>query len=204
VVLLFGIPGAGGATSPPSFHGLRVDVLDVGQGDAILLQPAGAPAVLVDGGPPGDDLAGKLEDAGVTGLGAAIVTHDQADHAAGIEELLGRFPIERLGFARLDRGAKAAAAAAGVDPERLAAGQELRSGRLRLQVLWPPRELLSEPLGGEDPNQQALVIEARWHRFSMLLTADAEAESVPIDPGPIDVLKVAHHGSDDARGRSWR
>ena len=32
----------------------------------------------------------------------------------------------------------------------------------------------------------------------MLLTADAEAESVPLDPGPIDVLKVAHHGSDDA------
>jgi competence protein ComEC len=32
----------------------------------------------------------------------------------------------------------------------------------------------------------------------MLLTADAEAESVPIDPGPVDVLKVAHHGSEDA------
>jgi competence protein ComEC len=32
----------------------------------------------------------------------------------------------------------------------------------------------------------------------MLLTADAEAEAVPIDPGPIDVLKVAHHGSEDA------
>ena len=32
----------------------------------------------------------------------------------------------------------------------------------------------------------------------MLLTADAEAESMPIDPGPVDVLKVAHHGSEDA------
>ena len=32
----------------------------------------------------------------------------------------------------------------------------------------------------------------------MLLTADAEAETTPIEPGPIDVLKVAHHGSDDA------
>jgi competence protein ComEC len=32
----------------------------------------------------------------------------------------------------------------------------------------------------------------------MLLTGDAEAESVPIDPGPVDVLKVAHHGSEDA------
>jgi competence protein ComEC len=196
-VLLFGIPGAVRATSPP-FHGLRIEVLDVGQGDAILLQPARAPAVLVDGGPPGGDLAGELDDAEVSSLGAAIITHDQSDHAAGIEELLGRFPVERLAFARLDRRAIAAAAAAGVESERLAAGQELRSGQLRLQVLWPPRELLSAPLSGEDPNQQALVIEARWHGFSMLLTADAEAESVPIDPGPIDVLKVAHHGSDDA------
>ena len=32
----------------------------------------------------------------------------------------------------------------------------------------------------------------------MLLTADAESEAVPIDPGPIDVLKVSHHGSADA------
>ncbi len=49
-----------------------------------------------------------------------------------------------------------------------------------------------------DPNQTALVLLARWQGFRMLLTADAEAEAVPIDPGPIDVLKVAHHGSDDA------
>jgi competence protein ComEC len=41
-------------------------------------------------------------------------------------------------------------------------------------------------------------MEARWRDFTMLLTADAEAETVPLDPGPVDVLKVAHHGSDDA------
>lgn len=193
----FGLPGAGGAGSSP-VRGLRVEVLDVGQGDAILLRPAGAPAVLVDGGPPSDDLARKLEEAGVTSLGAAVITHDQSDHAAGVEELFGRLPIGRLVFARLRQSALASAAAAGIEPERVAAGQELRSGRLRLQVLWPPRELLEQPLSAEDPNQQALVLEARWRGFSMLLTADAEAETVPLDPGPIDVLKVAHHGSDDA------
>src|SRR5260221_590124 len=88
--------------------------------------------------------------------------------------------------------------AAGAVPVRTAAGGELRSGGLRLQVLWPPRELLAEPVPGADPNQLALVLLARWRDFSMLLTADAEAESVPLDPGPVDVLKVAHHGSDDA------
>ena len=194
--LAVGLPGPAG--SAPPARGLRVDVLDVGQGDAILLRPAAAPAILVDGGPPGDDLARKLEEAGVSELGAAVITHDQSDHAAGIEELLGRFPVGRLAYGRLQRRTLAAAAAAGVEPERIAAGQELRSGALRLQVLWPPRELLSDPTPGQDPNQLALVIEARWRRFTMLLTADAEAESVPLDPGPIDVLKVAHHGSDDA------
>jgi competence protein ComEC len=190
-------PGGGAAPLGP-LHGLRVDVLDVGQGDAILLQPASAPAVLVDGGPPGDGLEGKLEDAGVASLGAAVITHDQSDHAAGVEELLGRFPVRRLIFARLNRRVVATAAAVGAEPQRVAAGQELRSGRLCLQVLWPPPELLREADAGEDPNQLALVVEAHWGGFTMLLTADAEAEAVPLDPGPSDVLKVAHDGSEDA------
>jgi competence protein ComEC len=192
------LPRPGGAAAEPPVRGLRVEVLDVGQGDAILFQPAGAPAVLVDGGPPGDGLARKLSEAGVDRLGAAIVTHDQSDHAGGIEELLGAFPVDRLLFARLRRGLLARATAAGADPKRIAAGSELRVGRLRLHVLWPPPELLGAPAAGSDPNQLALVMEARWRDFNMLLTADAEAEAVPLEPGPIDVLKVAHHGSDDA------
>ena len=192
------LPRPGGAAAEPPVRGLRVEVLDVGQGDAILLQPAGAPAVLVDGGPPGDGLARKLSEAGVDRLGAAIVTHDQSDHAGGIEELLGAFPVDRLLFARLRRGLLARATAAGADSQQIAAGSELRVGALRLQVLWPPRELLTAATAGEDPNQLALVLEARWRDFSMLLTADAEAEAVPLELGPVDVLKVAHHGSDDA------
>jgi competence protein ComEC len=187
-----GVSGLG----PPA--GLRVSVLDVGQGDAILLQPRGAPAVLVDGGPPGDDLAAKLRAAGVGRLGAAVVTHDQSDHAGGIRELLGAMPIERLLFGVLHRSTLLEARAAGIATARLSRGSELRSGRLRLEVLWPPAELLAGPHRGEDPNQLAIVMLARWRRYSMLLTADAEAETTPLDPGPIDVLKVAHHGSDDA------
>jgi competence protein ComEC len=188
-------PG-GAALGPPP--GLRVSVLDVGQGDAILLQPRGAPALLVDGGPPGDDLAAKLRQAGVERLGAVVVTHDQSDHAGGIRDLLGEMPIERLFYALLLRSTLAEAGAAGVPTRRLARGSELRAGRLRLDVLWPPAELLSGLHRGDDPNFLAIVMLARWRRFSMLLTADAEAESVPLDPGPVDVLKVAHHGSDDA------
>ncbi len=198
VVALVWLPGQGGVEAAGPVRGLRVSVLDIGQGDAILLQPAHAAAILVDGGPPGDDLAAKLRAAGVGGLGVAVVTHEQSDHAGGIEQLLGRFPVARLAYARLSRRLRGEAEAAGADTVRIAAGGSLRSGRLRLEVLWPPKELLAEPLGGADPNTQALVLLARWRDFSMLLTADAEAEAVPLDPGPVDVLKVAHHGSEDA------
>lgn len=197
LAVLFPAPGGGGAGAGP-LRGLRVEVLDVGQGDAILLRPAGAPAVLVDGGPPGEGLERQLEDAGVDRLGAVIATHDQSDHVGGLEELLGAMPIGRLVYARLGRDLIARAAAAGARPERVGAGRELRSGRLRLRVLWPPPELVGESAPLADPNRLSLVIEARWRDFTMLLTADAEAESVPIEPGPVDVLKVAHHGSEDA------
>jgi competence protein ComEC len=91
---------------------------------------------------------------------------------------------------------RGAALAAGAEPYRLAEGGELDSGSLRLSALWPPPELLGET--GEDPNLLCLVLVAQWRHFTMLLTGDAEAEVVPIDPGPVDVLKVAHHGSADA------
>jgi competence protein ComEC len=188
----------GSAFPPGPAPGLRIEVLDVGQGDAILLQPRSAPAVLVDGGPPGDELVAKLHAEGVERLGAAVVTHDQSDHTAGIAEALGRVPISRLVYGRLDREYLANARADGAAPDQVAEGTNLRSGSLHLEVLWPPPTLLAEAPPDTDPNELALVIRARWHDFTMLLTADAEAESTPLDPGPIDVLKVAHHGSDDA------
>lgn len=191
------LPGGGGVEAGP-LRGLRVEVLDVGQGDAILFRPAGAPAILVDGGPPGEGLERKLDEAGVDRLGAVIATHDQSDHVGGLEELLGAVPVGRLVYAMLGRDLLARAAAVGARPERVAAGQELRSGGLRLRVLWPPPELLTGTSPRADPNQLALVIEARWRDFTMLLTADAEGEAVPIESGPVDVLKVAHHGSEDA------
>jgi competence protein ComEC len=188
-----------GRSAPPGPEpGLRIEVLDVGQGDSILLQPRNAPAVIVDGGPPGDELVAKLHDEGVERLGAAVVSHDQSDHAAGIAEALGQLPISRLVYGRLDRQFLAAAQADGARPEPVAAGTTLRSGPLRLEVIWPPADLVAEDPPDTDPNLLALVIRARWHHFTMLLTADAEAETTPLDPGPIDVLKVAHHGSDDA------
>lgn len=187
-------PGTGIPTEPP---GLRVAVLDVGQGDSILLQPRNGDPVLVDGGPRGDDLRARLAAEGVSELAAVVVTHDQADHVGGIEELLGAIPAHRLLFASRGADVVRQARAVGVRATPIAAGSTIESGALRLEVIWPPRSLLEAP-PNDDPNQSAIVLLGRWHRFSILLTADAEAESVPLDPGPVDVLKIAHHGSDDA------
>jgi competence protein ComEC len=189
-------PGAG----PDADPGLRITVLDVGQGDSILLEPAGAVPILVDAGPAEADVAGQLTERGVERLAALVVTHPEADHDGGAATILERIPTDRLVFARAGRTTLATARAFGTQPVRIAGGARLRAGGLRLEVLWPPAERLeaghAAPLA--DPNSLSLVLLARWRGFEALLTGDAEAEAAPLDPGPVDVLKLAHHGSEDA------
>jgi competence protein ComEC len=194
-VLLLWPFGSHGSPSPPA-RDLVVRVLDVGQGDSILLQPPGGEPVLVDTGPPDDGVADRLHELGIDRLAAIVISHDQSDHAGDLGELLGAVHVERVVYGAADVRLRRAALAAAAEPHRLLGGPALESGGLHLSALWPPRELLGTI--GEDPNLLCLVLVARWHHFSMLLTGDAEAESVPMDPGPIDVLKVAHHGSEDA------
>jgi competence protein ComEC len=181
------------ARQPPT--GLVVRVLDVGQGDAILLDPPDADPVLVDTGPQGDGVGDRLRELDVDRLAALVITHDQSDHAGALGELLNSTTIERLVYGRQVARLRGAAIAAGVDPYRFVRGRELDLGELQLGALWPPGELGGTAV--EDQNDLSLVLVARWRHFSMLLTGDAEAEVVPMDPGPIDVLKIPHHGSED-------
>ena len=142
----------GGRRRRPGPAGLRVTVLDVGQGDAILFQPAGGAA---DPGrrraarrPAGREAAARPASAR---LGAAVVTHDQSDHAGGIEELLGADAGRTLLYAVAGRRPAGTGQGRGRAAERIAAGGELRSGRLRLDVLWPPPELLDGAPRGRGP-----------------------------------------------------
>jgi competence protein ComEC len=178
--------------------GLEVTILDVGQGDSILLQPPDGAPVLVDTGPPDADLGAKLDDERVTRLAALAITHDQLDHAGGAADALGSVDTSAFLYAEARRRLLGTADAAGTRTTRVSAGRTIRSGSLRLDVLWPPAELLEAHPTADERNRLSLVMLARWHGFSILLTGDAEAEEVPIDPGPVDVLKVAHHGSEDA------
>ncbi|MGK2954843.1 MAG: ComEC/Rec2 family competence protein [Solirubrobacterales bacterium] len=182
--------------APPE-GGARVEVLDVGQGDAILIRPATGDPVLVDGGPPGGDVEGALESAGVEGLSAVILTHDHLDHFGGLYDVFGHYEVERFLFDRLPRSLLALSRESGAEPVRIAQGFGFRAGEVSAEVLWPPRlDQGEEP--PEDPNDRSVVVGIEVGRFRMLLTGDAEAEVAPVNPGPLDVLKVAHHGSDDA------
>jgi competence protein ComEC len=186
--------------APPPDGTLRVTALDIGQGDATLLQ-AGGHAILVDAGPAGDGIARKLKRAGVRRLDTLVVTHPQADHDGGAPAVLAALPVTML----LDgRGGDRSSTSIAIDaPARrkhtritaAQAGQVVRTGPLTLRILWPP---VGPAAPGSDPNDRAVVAVAEAFGATALLTADAESPVLaPLDLPPVDVLKVSHHGSAD-------
>jgi len=184
--------------APP--HGLRITVLDVGQGDGTLLQvPEGN--VLVDQGPPEANVAGQLARLGVRRLAAVVLTHPQRDHIGGAARVLGRLRIDMVLDPRIpsespdEEAALAAARRRHVAVVTASAGRTFRLGALRLRVVWPRQPVLP----GDDPNNAAIVIHARYGELDALLTSDAESNvTLPLHLPQIEVLKVAHHGSADA------
>jgi competence protein ComEC len=193
---------------------VRVTILDVGQGDAILVEGGRGGRLLVDGGPDPDRLARALDERlppWDRRIDLVVLTHPHEDHAAGIPLLLGRYQVGRLfepgmrgpgpGYAALVAGL----ARRGAPPiERLAAGDRLRVDEIDLRVLWPqPGRVPDEPPDtGTGINNVSIVLlgEVEGRRF--LLAGDAEEEIDPllVTAGipRLDLLKVAHHGSATA------
>jgi competence protein ComEC len=193
------------ATAPPSAPGpptgLRVTFLDVGQGDATLIQHRRT-SVLVDSGPPDGGIVGRLRRAGVRRLDLLVVTHAQADHEGGAAAVLRAMPVGLVLDGRdgvrdpLGQRMAAEARRLGVPRALPQAGQTLRAGGVELRVLWPSADAPAE--AGADPNDRAIVAEARVGRTRILLTSDAESPVLSaLDLGAVDVLKVSHHGSAD-------
>ena len=184
---------------PPPPTGLRLTVLDVGQGDGILLQvPEGA--VLVDEGPPEARVDQQLRDLGVRRLALMVLTHPQRDHIGGAAEVLRQVRVDRILDPELpspspDEDAARAEAAQHRVPVTVArAGLAFTLGRLRLRVLWPDGP--GQP--GADPNDHATIVVASYGKVDALLTADAESPvTLPLNPPQVEIMKVAHHGSAD-------
>jgi competence protein ComEC len=191
---LLGGPSA--VRAPPT--ALRVTFLDVGQGNATLVEAPGF-AALVDAGPPGAGVAGRLRALGIHRLDALVLSHPQADHVGGGEEVIDRITVARvldpglLTNEQPERAALAAARRRGVPIVVARRGLVLRAGTFSLRVLGP-RHVVQ----GEDPNLAAIILVAAQGDCRILLPADAEAAvELPLDPPPVQVLEVAHHGSDD-------
>jgi competence protein ComEC len=179
--------------------GLRVTFLDVGQGDAILLETRSA-RVLVDQGPPEADVAGQLVGLGVQSLSALVLTHPQRDHVGGAADVIRRLRVgtvldpELAATGPEREEAIAAARERGVPIRRIREGSEFRAGGLVLRVLWPA----DEGLPSEDPNLNATVLLASFGELDVFLPADAESDVTSrLHLAAYEILKVAHHGSED-------
>ena len=184
-----------GTPRPPQPGDFVISFLNIGQGDATLLQHGGA-SILFDTGPPGGPILTRLRQAGVKRLDALVLTHAQLDHEGMA------VPITRKYHPRLvlDGGAgwntpTQRGLRANIVPAHQ--GQQLELGGIRLRLLWPPRPPPGwRPEG--DPNNRAVVAIASVGSFDVLLTADAESDITgPLQLPPVEVLKVAHHGSED-------
>ena len=189
-------------------------MLDVGQGDALLLHD-GSQAVLVDGGgwPRGDLGARVLVPAlavrGITRIDTAVLTHGDRDHCGGLVDLARYVPIATLWTSRHTLGSRCGQALARrVGSVRIGIPAEtLRFGAWQVTVLTTGDEEIQQ---GRGDNDRSLVLSARARGRHFLLTGDIEraAELQIIDDFRhvdlvADVLKVAHHGSRTSTTRPW-
>jgi len=202
VLAVLGLATAAGLGSPSPPGDLTVRFLDVGQGDATLIQHPDGTAVLFDGGPPEGGVARLMRRAGVRGLAVVVATHASRDHHGGLVDVLQRYPVGLLldgGDGNRDPGLQAVrgeAARRGVRIVRAIAPMTVRAGGLTIQVLSPlPRPAGPPP---EDPNPRAVVAIVSSGAFDLLLSADAESEALlPLELPDVEAMKVPHHGSSD-------
>ncbi len=190
---------------------LHLVMLDVGQGDAILVESADGRTMLVDGGPDPDLVLRRLGEFLPFyrhSLDVVLLTHPHQDHVAGLVDVLRRFSVALVldsgrgfdnpsyeRFLELVRSEPDGALVTARAGQRFAIG-----GATTFTLLYPSEADAAGPLPDEDINNASVVGMLRFGAFSALLTGDAEA---PVEARlaarqmltPVDVLKVGHHGS---------
>lgn len=192
--------------------GLRLTMLDVGQGDGIMLQN-GRHTLMVDtGGSPfgggGFDIGSRVVEPalwarGVSSLGTLLLTHGDPDHIGGAMSLIDDFnptavwqgvPVLK---AQSLHAVLSRAAASGIPVEQRRQGEELHIGAARIHVLHPPSPDWERQ---RVRNDDSVVLEVLYGDVAFLLTgdvgSDVERAIAPhLVPAKTRILKVAHHGS---------
>ena len=192
---------------------LEITMMDVGQGDGILIQQKQGVNCLIDGGSTSEDKVGKyrmipcLKSKRITSLQYVFVTHTDEDHISGISELLeksgepGEILIEHLVMpdtTLVEESYEALVALAktrGVPVIYLKKGDKIESGQLSLECIHP-----YEGFETTEKNDYSTVLLLNYFDFSMLFTGDVanEGEQALIENeqlGHCDIYKVSHHGS---------
>jgi len=195
---------------------LHVFFLDVGQGDAILIQTPSHHNILIDGGPSPEaitaELGSRLTFWGRT-IDLVVLTHPHDDHIAGLVEVLRRYEVKQV----LEIGMKYESPAysewlklieeKGIKRTIAEAGQRIELGAgIWLDILHPPGDFLQDT--DSDVDNNGVVLRLVYGEISFLLTADIyqEGEQCLLGQGvelESTVLKVAHHGADTSSSPSF-
>lgn len=198
-------------TAYRSYPDFSLTMLDVGQGDALVIRAVGR-VFLVDGGSSSVDAAGKyrivpyLESQGISRVDGIFLTHGDSDHYSGIEEMLDAVSedtdVIRIGrlympywLEKENTGIRLARECrnAGIPVSFLRQEDKVTAGELSIDVIHPLKE------GGvTEGNEGSLVLCVKYGHFSALLTGDLEGEGekeiLPFVTD-VDYLKIGHHGS---------
>lgn len=200
-------------TSVPanSVGSLTVWMLDVGQGDCLLIKSPSGKFLLVDGGP-GEVAIATLNDLkglGVEKIDTLVVSHGHEDHVGALAAILKQIPVRRAILPPAAANTRAyeqmllALKASKALVERLPAGTTfVLDDNVKIDIIGPLKP------NYEELNDGSLVLRVAWGKTSFLLTGDITslAEDDLLEQGeiqPTTVLKVAHHGSNASTSEQW-
>jgi competence protein ComEC len=192
-------------SSPPPAGALVVSFIDVGQGDAVLVQ-SGGESYLIDAGRPeeGPNVVDFLRGRGVDSLDGIVATHPDADHIGGLPDVLDAFEVSSVYVSGDTKGTATENAFLRAVRDEGARVFEARAG-MRMDWGGAAVTVVSPPPGGlfDDSNENSVVLLLTFGAARVLLTGDAahRAEQY-MSTGPyvgaVTVLKVAHHGSSSS------
>lgn len=185
---------------------LHISFLDVGQGEAILIQ-RGSQQILIDGGPSPQKLGfelGKKMPFWDRTIELVVSTHPHTDHITGLVEVLNRYEVKQALYPNLADDSPLYKEWLSLIGEKkikdtlAQAGQQIHLGEVLIEVLNPQIPLLTGTESDIDNN--GVVLRLKMGEVSFLLTADimreAEFELITRRANLTStVLKVAHHGS---------
>lgn len=180
----------------------RLVLLDVGQGDAIVVRSPEGKTALVDAGP--GDITAQLQALSVDTIDLAIASHPHADHIGGMEAVFRTFPVRYY----MDNGATHTTATYRSLMQWLErstvtylepTARAITLGSVTLRILPPP--------ASGDHNNRSVGVVIAFGEFTAILTGDSERRELEyfrqLGVPDVAVLKAAHHGANNGVTPAW-